>query len=87
MVHGEEEDVATKLDMKGIVQSAIQQDPTISDPTRIVVSVDKVGPIFRKREVITLEGTVRHPHEVDKVEEVVSRKLPNVPVSNVLKTE
>ncbi len=79
--------MAARPDIKGIVQSAIHQDPTISDPTKIIVSVEKVGPIFRKREVITLEGTVRHPHEVDKVEEVVSRKLPNVPVSNVLKTE
>lgn len=68
-------------------QTAVREDPTISDPTRIVVSVSKEGPVFRKSHVVTLEGRVRTPIEVKKVEEAVQRKLPSVQIRNELSPE
>ncbi|MFW5777021.1 MAG: hypothetical protein ACOC2N_00690 [Spirochaetota bacterium] len=65
-------------------QTAVRDDPTISDPTRILVSVTKEGPLFRKKHVVTLEGRVQSPIEVKKAEEAVQRRLPNVPIKNEL---
>ncbi len=65
-------------------QTAIREDPTISDPTRIVVSVSKQGPLFRKKQIVTLEGRVRAPIEVKKAEEAVQRRLPGIPIENEL---
>ncbi len=69
------------------VQTAIRNDPTISDPTRVVVSVTKEGPLFRKKQVVTLEGRVKSPIEVKKAEEAVQRKLPTTPIKNNLSPE
>lgn len=73
--------------IREVAQTAIREDPTISDPTRIVVSVSKEGPLFRKRQVVTLEGSVRAPIEVKKAEETVQRKLPSVEIRNELSPE
>jgi len=62
--------------------TAIRNDPTISDPTRIVVSISKKGPLFRKRHVVSLEGRVRAPMEVQKAEDAVRRRLPYVTIEN-----
>ena len=69
------------------VQTAIRNDPTISDPTRVVVSVTKEGPLFRKKQVVTLEGRVKSPIEVKKAEEAVQRKLAATPIKNNLSPE
>lgn len=66
------------------VRTAIQEDPTITDPTRITVSAQKDGPIFRKEAVIRLEGSVRFASEVDKVAGIVSRKAPTARIENNL---
>ncbi|MFW5776479.1 MAG: hypothetical protein ACOCZB_04240 [Spirochaetota bacterium] len=68
-------------------QTAIRDDPAISDPTRVIVSVTKEGPIFRKKEVVTLEGRVKSPIEVKKAEAAVQRKLPTTPIKNNLSPE
>ncbi|MFP4114630.1 MAG: hypothetical protein ACOC2Y_05670 [Spirochaetota bacterium] len=65
-------------------QTAVREDPTISDPTRIIVSVSKEGPLFRKKHVVTLEGRVRTAIEVKKAEEAVQRKLPDISIRNEL---
>lgn len=68
-------------------QTAIRNDPTISDPTRVVVSVTKEGPLFRKKQVVTLEGRVKSPIEVKKAEEAVQRKFATTPIKNNLSPE
>jgi hypothetical protein len=65
-------------------QTAIREDPTISDPMAIIVTVEKKGPIFRKKPVVQLEGTVRNPIEARKAEETIQRKLPTVEIENHL---
>ena len=69
------------------VRTAIQEDPTISDPTKIMVSAQRNGPIFRKQDVILLEGSVRYASEVDKVADIVSRKAPSARIENSLVAE
>jgi hypothetical protein len=64
--------------------AAVREDPTISDPTRVIVSVAKEGPIFRKKEVVTLEGRVQAAIEVQKAEAAVHRKFPNIEIKNKL---
>jgi len=76
--------MADDQDLLKIAQTAIQEDPTISNPVNIITTVQREGPIFRKKTVIKLDGTVSSAHEVDKVEQTVKRKLPNVGVQNNL---
>lgn len=71
-------------DLLKIAQTAIQEDPTISNPVNIITTVHKEGPIFRKKTVIKLDGTVSSAHEVDKVEKTVKRKLPEIEIQNNL---
>lgn len=73
--------------IREMAQTAIREDPTISDPTRIIVTVSKEGPLFRKTQVVTLEGRVRAALEVKKAEEAVQRKLPSVQIRNELSPE
>jgi hypothetical protein len=65
-------------------QTAIQNASTIVDPTRIVVSVRRKGPLFRRDTVIELDGAVRLAREVEKAEQIVRRAIPNVEVKNRL---
>ncbi len=80
--------MAEDLDeMANAVRTAIQEDPTISDPTRILVSARKEGPLFRKETVIQLEGTVRNDVEARKAGELARRRAPNARIENNLKAE
>ena len=80
--------MAEDLDeMANAVRTAIQEDPTISDPTRILVSARKAGPLFRKETVIQLEGTVRNDVEARKAGELARRRAPNARIENNLKAE
>ncbi len=72
-------------DLVKTVQTAIQEDPTITDPTRIMVSARKEGPIFRKRPVVQLDGTVSNVPEVDKIGDIAARKAPEARVENNLR--
>ena len=76
--------MADEQDLLKIAQTAIQEDPTISNPVSIITTIHKEGPIFRKKTVIKLDGTVSSAHEVGKVEETVKRKLPAIEVQNNL---
>lgn len=76
--------MADQQDLLKIAHTAIQEDPTISDPTTIVPSVHKVGPIFRRKTVLQLDGTVRNAIEVNKVEQTIRRKLPQIEIENNL---
>lgn len=79
--------MADDKDLLKIAQTAIQEDPTISNPVNIITTIHKEGPIFRKKTVIKLEGTVSSAHEAEKVEKTVKLKLPDVEVRNNLVSE
>ena len=67
------------------VREAIEEDPTITDPTKIAVSGGRGGRLFRKEMVIQLAGTVQMATEVAKVAEIVSRKAPKAGIENDLR--
>ena len=67
------------------VRTAIDEDPTITDTTKIAVSAEQEGRLFRKEMVIQLEGTVRMASEVAKVAEIVRRKAPRARIENDLR--
>ena len=67
------------------VRTAIEEDPTITDSTKIAISVERDGRFFRKETVIQLEGTVRMASEVSKVAEIVGRKAPDARIENDLR--
>lgn len=71
-------------DLIKTVRVAIQEDPTITDPTRIMVSARKKGPIFRKQTVVQLDGAVKNAAEVDKIGAIATRKAPNARIENNL---
>lgn len=74
-------------EVRDTAQTAVREDPTITDPTKILVSVEKKGPLFRKKQVVILEGTVKSEIETKKAAEDVQRKLPDIEIENRLKTE
>jgi hypothetical protein len=67
------------------VRTAIDEDPTITDTSKIAVSAEQEGRLFRKEMVIQLEGTVRMASEVAKVAEIVRRKAPRARIENDLR--
>ena len=71
-------------DLINTVRVAIQEDPTITDPTKIMVSARKEGPIFRKQTVVQLDGAVKNPAEINKIGDIAARKAPNARIENNL---
>lgn len=65
-------------------QAAIREEPAIANPTSVVVTVTKEGPLFRKKMVVKLDGNVRTTIEARKAEEAVRRKLPDLEIENGL---
>ena len=61
-------------EVRSQVEKLIGDDPTFTDPTRIIARVDKVGPIFKKRLRITVEGKVANEHEKQKVEQILNAR-------------
>lgn len=53
------------------VEALFSEDPTLTDPTRIVTTVEKVGPLFKKRITVTLEGRVANAAEKRKAEQIL----------------
>lgn len=53
------------------VEKLIGDDPTLSDPTRIIAQVSRVGPLFKKRLLVTLDGKVHTEFERRKVEQII----------------
>ena len=66
------------------ITKAILEDPTITDATHIVVSARREGPLFKKKDVIVLEGSVPHEWEINKVKQIVERKVAGMTVENHL---
>jgi hypothetical protein len=67
----------TNDEMVAQIQRRINQEPSISDPSRISVRSEKVGGIFRKRRIIILEGSINSENEGDRAEEVTRAILGN----------
>lgn len=73
-----------KEDILKIAQIAIEDDPRISNPTRIAPSVRRRGSILNRHTVLQLNGTVSSAYEIDNVEQSVRHKLPDVEIENNL---
>ena len=52
------------------IQRIINEDPTISEARRIIVSVERRG--FFRKEVVVLKGTVRAESDRTKAEKVAA---------------
>ncbi|MFW5995004.1 MAG: hypothetical protein ACOCRN_02750 [Spirochaetia bacterium] len=59
-------------DVRKQVEKLLTDEPAITDATRIVTRVEKVGPLFKKRMTVTLEGKVPNEAEKRKVEQVLN---------------
>ena len=47
-------------------------EPAIANASRITTTVEKVGPMFKKRMTVTLEGKVQNDAEKRKAEQVLN---------------
>lgn len=59
-------------EVRSQVEKLIGEDPTLTDPTKIFARVDKVGPVFRKRLRVTVEGKVASEREKQKIEQILN---------------
>jgi len=60
----------TNKDLQRIYKT-VHSDPTIRDPSKIMFSVDKKGPVLKKRKVLVAEGRVGDVNEYQKVEHII----------------
>lgn len=61
-------------ELRSQVERLIGDDPTFTDATKIVASVDKVGPLFKKRLRVKVEGKVANEHEKQKIEQILNAR-------------
>ncbi len=54
------------------IQRVIGDDPTIAEPTHIVVSVEKKGFWFMGKEVVVLRGSVHSETDRNKAEKIAA---------------
>ncbi len=73
-----------KEEVLKIARLAIQNDPRIANSTTIVPSVHREGPVFKRRTVLQLDGTVNSVYEIDEVERSIRRTLPDTEIENNL---
>ncbi|MFP4643951.1 MAG: hypothetical protein ACLFM0_06320 [Spirochaetales bacterium] len=52
-------------------QKLVSEEPTITNPSRIIATVERIGPILKKRMTVTLEGKVQNEAEKRKAEQVL----------------
>lgn len=57
------------------IRDQLLQEPALSDPSKIVVNVDRRGSLFNKQTVVTIEGKVKNSVEAKKAAQVVESKL------------
>ena len=57
------------------VRKYLDQDPTISDPSKILVSAHRRGGLFNKRTVLTIEGKAQNEAEARVIAEMVGAKV------------
>ncbi|MFO7730399.1 MAG: hypothetical protein R6V86_06505 [Spirochaetia bacterium] len=73
-----------KNDLQELYQ-AVKNDPTIRDPSRILFSVEKKGPMFKKQECLLVEGSVANTTEFQKIEQILEQMNMEYEVINNLK--
>ncbi len=59
-------------EVRNKVEKLLNDDPTLTDPTKIITRVEKVGPIFKKRIELKLEGKVANEQEKHKVNQILN---------------
>ncbi len=72
-----------KVEEKAILDSVhrqLQQEPALSDPTKISVQLEKRGSFFNRRRVLNVEGKISTEAERKRVVEAVQKGLGNVSV-------
>ncbi|MFP4374207.1 MAG: hypothetical protein ACLFPO_07740 [Spirochaetaceae bacterium] len=57
------------------VQRYVNQDPTISDPSKISVTAYKRGGLLNKRTVLALEGKAQNELEIKAIGDMVAAKV------------
>ncbi|MFO7849687.1 MAG: hypothetical protein R6V67_06980 [Spirochaetia bacterium] len=67
------------------LQTRINNDPLISDPSKILVSVEKRGPFFRKRTYLFIEGTVPNNLEQQQINKAAAEEIEGCEVVNRIK--
>ncbi|MFO8065725.1 MAG: hypothetical protein R6V29_13970 [Spirochaetia bacterium] len=62
-------------ELVAVIRKYLDQDPTISDPSKILVSAERRGGLFNKRTVLTLEGKAQNDAEARVIAEMVGAKV------------
>lgn len=49
----------------------VSGDPSIKDPSKILFSIDKKGPLLYRQKVLLVEGRVADKNEFQKIEQII----------------
>lgn len=69
-----------KIDEKAILENVhqqLQQEPSLSDPTRISIELEKRGSIFKRRQVLNVQGKISNEAERKRIVEAVEKGVGN----------
>jgi hypothetical protein len=50
---------------------AASNDPSIKDPSKILFSIDKKGPLLNRQQVLVIEGRVADNNKFQKIEHII----------------
>lgn len=67
-----------RVEEKAIIDNVhrqLQQEPALSDPTKISVELEKRGSIFNRRRVLNVQGKISTEAERKRVVEAVEKGL------------
>ncbi|MFP4267159.1 MAG: hypothetical protein ACLFQW_04080 [Spirochaetaceae bacterium] len=67
------------------LQTRINNDPLISDPSNIFFSVEKRGPLFKKRTCIFIEGSAINKLEQQQIEKAAHEEIRDCEIVNRIK--
>jgi hypothetical protein len=65
--------------------AAIRNDPLIKDASKILFSIEKEGPLFKKHKCLNVEGSVANEVEFQKIESILEQNNTGYEVVNRLK--
>lgn len=63
----------------------MSNEPTIKDPSKVLFSIDRQGPLLKKKQCLVIEGSVADSNELKKVEQIVEQMNLEYEVINNLK--
>ena len=67
-----------------MIQKVINEDPTLTDATKISVEVASAGPFWNRQTVVRIVGKTANERERSKVEAVVRNHAPEAQIENAL---